>query len=184
MPTNLYGPGDNYDLESSHVLPALIHKMHAAKSRGLDRVEIWGTGKPRREFLFSVDMADPCALMVHLPAAGFHELLHRPHGVPLYQSGWREDQRIAQPPRARAAGRESSLPHGVERVSADRLLAGLGGEALRAARPPGGRDDGAALRAKLPRHVGEHGARGHRQPLRPRGPAAVAGPHQVRANAG
>src|SRR5258705_3665822 len=67
MPTNLYGPGDNYDLESSHVLPALIHKMHAAKSRGLDRVEIWGTGKPRREFLFSDDMADACAMMMNLP---------------------------------------------------------------------------------------------------------------------
>jgi GDP-L-fucose synthase len=82
MPTNLYGPGDNYDLESSHVLPALIHKMHAAKSRGLDRVEIWGTGKPRREFLFSDDMADACAMMMNLPDDAFDDLLRGPMDSP------------------------------------------------------------------------------------------------------
>jgi len=59
MPTNLYGPNDNYDLESAHVLPALIRKMHEAKTRGLDRVVVWGTGSPRREFLYSDDMAMP-----------------------------------------------------------------------------------------------------------------------------
>ena len=52
MPTNLYGPGDNYDLATSHVLPALLRKMHEAKARGDNEVEVWGTGKPRREFLY------------------------------------------------------------------------------------------------------------------------------------
>src|SRR6266850_2438206 len=95
MPTNLYGPGDNYDLESSHVLPALIHKMHAAKSRGFDRVEIWGTGKPRREFLYSDDMADACAMMMNLPDDAFDDLLHGPNGFPLVNIGCGEDQTIA-----------------------------------------------------------------------------------------
>jgi len=95
MPTNLYGPGDNYDLESSHVLPALIHKMHAAKSRGLDRVEIWGTGRPRREFLFSDDMADACAMMMNLPDDAFDDLLRGPDGFPLVNIGCGEDQTIA-----------------------------------------------------------------------------------------
>jgi GDP-L-fucose synthase len=60
MPTNLYGPGDNYDLETSHVLPALIRKMHEAKISGAKEVVVWGTGTPRREFLYSDDMADAC----------------------------------------------------------------------------------------------------------------------------
>jgi GDP-L-fucose synthase len=64
MPTNLYGPGDNYDLQNSHVLPALIRKMHEAKERGASEVVVWGTGKPRREFLFSEDMADACVMLV------------------------------------------------------------------------------------------------------------------------
>jgi GDP-L-fucose synthase len=58
MPTNLYGPGDNYDLESSHVLPALLRKVHEAKHEGKDSVLIWGSGKPRREFLHVDDLAD------------------------------------------------------------------------------------------------------------------------------
>jgi GDP-L-fucose synthase len=57
MPTNLYGPGDNYDLESSHVLPALIHRFHLAKQRGDKAVTCWGTGSPLREFLYSDDLA-------------------------------------------------------------------------------------------------------------------------------
>ena len=57
MPTNLYGPGDHYDLENSHVLPALIRKMHEAKTRGDKEVVIWGSGKPRREFLHVDDLA-------------------------------------------------------------------------------------------------------------------------------
>jgi GDP-L-fucose synthase len=62
-PTNLYGPGDNFDLKSSHVLPALIRKTHEAKTRGDEQIAIWGTGEPRREFLHVDDCADAC---VHL----------------------------------------------------------------------------------------------------------------------
>ena len=60
MPTNLYGPGDNYDLEKSHVLPALIRKFHEAKKQGKDAVVLWGTGTPKREFLHVEDLADAC----------------------------------------------------------------------------------------------------------------------------
>jgi len=63
MPTNLYGPGDNFDLDSSHVVPALIRKCHEAKKTGRDSVEIWGSGRPRREFLYVDDLADA---LVHL----------------------------------------------------------------------------------------------------------------------
>jgi GDP-L-fucose synthase len=64
MPTNLYGPGDNFDLETSHVLPALIRKFHEAKNRGAPSVVVWGTGTPRREFLYVDDLADAlCFLM-------------------------------------------------------------------------------------------------------------------------
>jgi GDP-L-fucose synthase len=58
MPTNLYGPGDNYDLQTSHVLPALVRKIHDAKTNNADAVEVWGTGKPLREFMHSDDLAD------------------------------------------------------------------------------------------------------------------------------
>ena len=64
MPTNLYGPNDNYDLQNSHVLPALIRKMHEAKQRGDTEVVVWGTGSPRREFLYSDDMADACVFLM------------------------------------------------------------------------------------------------------------------------
>jgi len=64
MPTNLYGPGDNYDLNNSHVMPALIRKMHEAKQRGDKEVVVWGTGTPRREFLYSDDMADACVFLM------------------------------------------------------------------------------------------------------------------------
>ena len=63
MPTNLYGPGDNFDLKTSHVLPALISKFHEAKASGAPSVEVWGSGKPRREFLYVDDCANAC---VHL----------------------------------------------------------------------------------------------------------------------
>lgn len=66
MPTNLYGPGDNFDLETSHVLPALIRKFHDAKIHGESSVQIWGTGTPCREFLYVDDLADACLyLMLH-----------------------------------------------------------------------------------------------------------------------
>lgn len=64
MPTNLYGKNDNFDLETSHVLPALLRKMHEAKLNNTPQVEIWGSGKPRREFLYSEDMADACVFIL------------------------------------------------------------------------------------------------------------------------
>lgn len=64
MPTNLYGPGDNFDLETSHVLPALMRKMHEAKMNGAAAVTVWGSGRPRREFLHVDDMADACVFVM------------------------------------------------------------------------------------------------------------------------
>jgi len=66
MPTNLYGPNDNFDLETSHVLPALIHKFHLAKTGQTDGVTLWGTGSPRREFLHVDDLAHACHLLVDI----------------------------------------------------------------------------------------------------------------------
>ena len=66
MPTNLYGPGDNFDLQSSHVLPALIRKFHDAKANGTPEVAIWGTGSPRREFLHVDDMADAAVRLMEM----------------------------------------------------------------------------------------------------------------------
>ena len=67
MPTNLYGPGDNFDLETSHVLPALIRKFHESKVSGSPSVVIWGTGTPRREFLHVDDLADACLFLLQQP---------------------------------------------------------------------------------------------------------------------
>jgi GDP-L-fucose synthase len=64
MPTNLYGPGDNFDLDSSHVIPALIRKFHEARATGSREVVIWGTGTPRREFLYVDDLADACVFLM------------------------------------------------------------------------------------------------------------------------
>ncbi|MCX5973272.1 MAG: GDP-L-fucose synthase, partial [Coprothermobacterota bacterium] len=64
MPTNLYGPGDNFDLETSHVLPALIRRFHEAKASGVEEVVLWGTGSPRREFLFVDDLAEACLFLL------------------------------------------------------------------------------------------------------------------------
>jgi GDP-L-fucose synthase len=77
MPTNLYGPGDNYDLATAHVLPALIRKMHEARERGDGEVVVWGTGTPRREFLYSDDMADACILLLRLQDERFNGLASR-----------------------------------------------------------------------------------------------------------
>ena len=72
MPTNLYGPNDNFDLETSHVLPALIKKFHESKAKDRKEVEIWGTGKPRREFLHVDDLSDACVyLMKHYDESDF-----------------------------------------------------------------------------------------------------------------
>lgn len=75
MPTNLYGPGDNYHLEHSHVIPALIRKFHEAKVNRAPQVVVWGTGAPRREFMYSQDMADACVHLMNLPDAHYLPLL-------------------------------------------------------------------------------------------------------------
>ncbi len=72
MPTNLYGPGDNFELENSHVIPALIRKFHEAKTTGEPSVEVWGSGKPRREFLHVDDMAEACLFVMGLAAETYH----------------------------------------------------------------------------------------------------------------
>ncbi|MDZ4744193.1 MAG: GDP-L-fucose synthase [Verrucomicrobiota bacterium] len=64
MPTNLYGPGDNYDLQNSHVLPAMIRRFHEAKTAGKDSVTLWGSGSPKREFLYSEDLARACLVVM------------------------------------------------------------------------------------------------------------------------
>ena len=66
MPTNLYGPGDNYNPENSHVIPGLIYRFHNAKLNNLEKVEIWGTGTPKREFLYVDDMARACIFLMNL----------------------------------------------------------------------------------------------------------------------
>jgi GDP-L-fucose synthase len=78
MPTNLYGPGDHYDLQNSHVLPALIRKFHEAKLRGDGEAVVWGSGAPKREFLHSDDMADACVFLMSLPEPAFDRLLGEP----------------------------------------------------------------------------------------------------------
>jgi GDP-L-fucose synthase len=85
MPTNLYGPGDNFDLQNSHVLPALIRKFHEAKESGAHSVEIWGSGTPRREFLHVDDLADAC----------FYLMQHH-DSEQLINVGWRHDVTIAE----------------------------------------------------------------------------------------
>ena len=85
MPTNLYGPGDNFSLKSSHVLPALLRKVHEAKEAGAAAVEVWGTGKPRREFLHVDDLADACVfLMQNYDSDGWVNV------------GWGRDETIAE----------------------------------------------------------------------------------------
>ncbi len=75
MPTNLYGPGDNYHPENSHVIPALIRRFHEAKLANAPSVTVWGTGTPKREFLYSDDMADACVYLMNLPDDKFVPLL-------------------------------------------------------------------------------------------------------------
>jgi len=75
MPTNLYGPGDNYHPQNSHVIPALIRRFHEAKLANAPSVTVWGTGTPRREFLYSEDMADACVYLMNLPDEQFVPLL-------------------------------------------------------------------------------------------------------------
>ncbi|MBE7461541.1 MAG: GDP-L-fucose synthase [Zoogloeaceae bacterium] len=95
MPTNLYGPGDNYHPENSHVIPALIRKFHEAKIAGAATVTVWGTGTPRREFLYSDDMAEACVFLMNLPDAQFNSLLNpQPSVPPLANIGVGEDMTI------------------------------------------------------------------------------------------
>jgi GDP-L-fucose synthase len=75
MPTNLYGPGDNYHPENSHVIPALIRRFHEAKLASAPSVVVWGSGTPKREFLYSEDMADACVYLMNLPDEQFVPLL-------------------------------------------------------------------------------------------------------------
>jgi GDP-L-fucose synthase len=86
MPTNLYGPGDNYDLKNSHVLPALIRKAAEAKKRGDKALQVWGSGTPLREFLFNADMADACVFLANLPE-DIYETLLRTDEPPLINVG-------------------------------------------------------------------------------------------------
>jgi GDP-L-fucose synthase len=95
MPTNLYGPGDNFDLQTSHVLPALIRKFHEAKEKNEATVTVWGTGTPRREFLHADDMADACVHLLEISEEKLEKAIgaNRP---PLVNIGCGEDQTIAE----------------------------------------------------------------------------------------
>jgi GDP-L-fucose synthase len=95
MPTNLYGPGDNFDLNGSHVLPALMRKVAQAKFSGDRRLVVWGTGKPRREFLYSEDLADACIMLMDLPDLVIDGLLNQ-NDPPLINIGTGEDLTIRE----------------------------------------------------------------------------------------
>ncbi|HYA76743.1 MAG TPA: GDP-L-fucose synthase [Burkholderiaceae bacterium] len=95
MPTNLYGRGDNYDLQNSHVLPALIRKMHEAMVAGAREVTIWGSGSPRREFLHADDLARALVFLAELDDATFGRLTD-PASCPLINIGTGEDMTIAE----------------------------------------------------------------------------------------
>ena len=102
MPTNLYGPGDNYHPTHSHVIPALLRKFHEAKVRGETTVTVWGSGTPRREFLYSDDMADACVFLMNLADEPYQALLGSDETVtgrfepPLVNIGVGEDATIAE----------------------------------------------------------------------------------------
>jgi len=99
MPTNLYGPGDNYHLENSHVIPALIRKFHEAKINNQPKVTVWGTGTPKREFLYSDDMAQACVFVMNLADGIYQPLLasDRNNGLPpLLNIGSNSDLTIAE----------------------------------------------------------------------------------------
>ncbi len=80
MPANMYGPGDNYDLATCHVLPALIRKIHEAREQGAAEVVVWGTGQPRREFMYADDLADACIFLASLDDDALDALLSEPAG--------------------------------------------------------------------------------------------------------
>ncbi len=96
MPTNLYGPGDNYDLNNSHVIPALIRKMHEAKITQSKEVVIWGTGSPKREFLYSDDLADACLHLMKLAQDDFAKLTSSKEVAPIINIGYGQDLTIRE----------------------------------------------------------------------------------------
>lgn len=87
MPTNLYGPGDNYDCQNSHVIPGMIAKFHRAKEEGAESVVLWGTGTPYREFLHSDDMANACCFLMQLEEKRYHALCDSDVEPPLINIG-------------------------------------------------------------------------------------------------
>ena len=95
MPTNLYGPGDNYHPEHSHVLPALIRRFHEAKVSGAPSVVVWGSGKPRREFMYSSDLGEAIAFLLGMPDKEFGALT-APDQAPLINVGVGEDITIRE----------------------------------------------------------------------------------------
>jgi GDP-L-fucose synthase len=95
MPTNLYGPHDNFDLKTSHVLPALMRKVVEAKAAGRNFIEVWGTGTPRRELLYSEDLAEACVFLMQLPDSGFQQLISHEH-APLINIGTGVDVTIRE----------------------------------------------------------------------------------------
>jgi GDP-L-fucose synthase len=96
MPTNLYGPNDRYDLDTSHVIPALIRKFHEAKNTDADRVVVWGTGNPRREFLYSDDAAEACIFLMSIAEEKFAKLALGNDMPPTVNIGWGEDVSIRE----------------------------------------------------------------------------------------
>jgi GDP-L-fucose synthase len=96
MPTNLYGPGDRYDIHNSHVIPGLVRKMHEAQSGGSPEVEIWGTGTPRREFLYSDAAADACIFLINLPDKALTPLTANDEVAPIVNIGCGDDLTIAE----------------------------------------------------------------------------------------
>jgi len=92
MPTNLYGPGDTFDLNASHVIPALMLKFHEAKSASAREATVWGSGNPRREFLHVDDMAEACLQLMALPRADWDAQI----GLPFCNVGCGEDQTIRE----------------------------------------------------------------------------------------
>ncbi len=95
MPTNVYGPGDNYDLETSHVLPALIRKFHEAKMNDSESVSVWGTGKPKREFIYCDDLADACLFLLEQSDDHLRCNILSSDTAPLINIGCGEDQTIS-----------------------------------------------------------------------------------------
>jgi GDP-L-fucose synthase len=95
MPTNLYGPHDNFDLATSHVLPALMRKVVQAKAAGRNFIEVWGTGTPRRELLYSEDLAEALVFLMQLPDEQFAMLINTEH-APLINIGTGEDLTVRE----------------------------------------------------------------------------------------